>query len=561
MTSLSPLRSPSVRIPPLSKVLAEIVRQRSLTEARASAAESERRLEEERQQKLDRDAELKRCAEDIEYWFDNYVWTYDPRLVGERNPDGSRKSPYIPFVLWPKQRAFLHWLEQRLDANEEGLAEKSRDTGVTYLCAGFALHRWLFVAGFKTTFGSRKVDYVDKKDNPDSIFEKLRVMLRRLPEWMLPEGFTTAQNDNYMRLTNPKTGAMIAGEGGEDMGRGGRSSLYVVDEAAFVPNAETVEKALSGNTDCVLWVSSVNGMGNLFARKRHSILKQRQIFRLHWRDDPRKTEEWAAAKEASLSDPAAWASEYEIDYAASLEGVCIPAKWVESAKRIAQLEPRVLETNMETILGVDIGAGKAKSVAIPRKGPVVSPPRSRGDPDTIGTAHWALEIAKELSAKLLNFDSPGVGVGVTSAMKHSDLATLTVEPINTGDSPDERRRWEDGKTSDEKFGNLKAEIWWLARVAFQRTHQHVLWLEGMTEEQGAKEHRLSELIALPSGDLESDKLNAELSVVRYFRNEKGKIVIETKKQLATRGIKSPDYADAFVLTFVERASRYNWDAW
>ncbi|WP_404589118.1 hypothetical protein, partial [Neisseria gonorrhoeae] len=89
--------------------------------------------------------------------------------------------------------------------------------------------------------------------------------------------------------------------------------------AAFVANAETVEKALSGNTDCVIWVSSVNGMGNLFARKRHSILKPHQIFRLHWRDDPRKTEEWATAKQASFSDPTTWASEYDIDYSASVE--------------------------------------------------------------------------------------------------------------------------------------------------------------------------------------------------------------------------------------------------
>jgi phage terminase large subunit len=559
MTNLSPLLSPSVRIPPLSKVLEQIRRQRLLTEAASSAHESERRLEEERQEKLDHEAERARCGLDaagIVYWFNNYVWTYDPRLIGRRGTDGKPLSPYTPFRLWPRQEEFIHWLHERVTANEEWLTEKSRDTGVSYLCCGYALNRWLFADGFKATFGSRKAEYVDKSGQPDSLFEKLRIMARRLPEWMLPEGFQWPVHSLFMRLMNPATGAIISGEGGEDMGRGGRSTLYIVDEAAFVPNAESVEKALSGNTDCVGWVSSVNGMGNMFARKRHSILTQHQIFRLHWRDDPRKTEEWATAKEASLSDPAAWASEYEIDYAASLEGVCIPAKWVESAKRIAQIEPRVLETNMEAVVGLDVGAGKAKSVAIPRKGPVLFPPQSRGDPDTIGTAHWALEIAAQHAARMLNFDSPGVGVGVTSAMKHADLKLL-VQPVNTGDSPSDRRRWEDGRTSDEMFGNLKAEIWWLARVAFQRTHQHVLWLEGKTEDEGAKEHRLSELLALPSGDVESDKLNAELSVVRYFRNEKGKLVIETKRQLAQRGIKSPDYADAFVLTFVDQRPGYS----
>lgn len=187
--------------------------------------------------------ERQKCAADILYWFDRHVWTYDPRLTRERNPDGTRKSPYVPFRLWPKQREILLQIGELVDAGEEGLIEKSRDTGATYLTAGFALHRWLFVPGFKTTFGSRKVDYVDKRDNPDSIFAKLRIMLRRQPAELLPEGFNWSQHDNYMRIVNPATGSVISGEGGEDMGRGGRSSLYVVDEAAFVPNADTVENA------------------------------------------------------------------------------------------------------------------------------------------------------------------------------------------------------------------------------------------------------------------------------------------------------------------------------
>lgn len=503
--------------------------------------------------------ERKRCADDILYWFDRYVWTYDPRLTRERNPDGSRKSPYVPFILWPKQREILLRIGELVDAGEEGLIEKSRDTGATYLTAGFSLHRWLFVPGFKTTFGSRKVDYVDKKDNPDSIFAKLRIMARRQPVELMPESFNWAQHDNYMRLVNPATGSVVSGEGGEDMGRGGRSSLYVVDEAAFVPNADAVEKALSGNTDCVLWVSSVNGMGNLFARKRHSIMKPHQIMRLHWRDDPRKTEEWAANKQASFSDPTTWASEYDIDYTASVEGICIPALWVESAKRLAALEPRLKPSNAG-VVGLDVGAGKAKSVAIPRKGPIVLPPKVRGDPDTTGTAWWGLETAVETGCDALNFDAPGVGAGVSSTLMHRDdnetaadaerskrFAHLTVVPVNTGISPSERL-WPDGRTSEEMFGNLKAEIWWLCRTALQRTHEHVLWAEG---KENGREHPLTDLMALPSGDRESDALCLQLSLVKWGRNEKGKIVIERKEALAKRGIASPDHADGLMLTFVD----------
>lgn len=499
--------------------------------------------------------EWDRCANDIFYWWDKWVYTYDPRLLQQKNADGTRKSPYIRFKLWPKQREFLDWLSDRVDAGEEGLGEKSRDVGATYLTAGFALHRWLFVEGFKTTFGSRKVDYVDKKDNPDSIFAKLRIMMRRQPPELLPDGFSFTQHDNYMRIVNPGTGAIISGEGGDDMGRGGRSSLYVVDEAAFVPNAESVEKALSGNTDCVLWISSVNGMGNLFARKRHSVLKPHQIFRLHWRDDPRKTEAWAEAKRDSFSDPTTWASEYDIDYSASVEGICIPAKWVESAKKLRELDPRVVPSASST-LGVDVGAGKAKSVAIPRRGPVVDVPVSRGSPDTTETAWWALEHALRSGSTLLNFDAPGVGAGVASTMMHRDddpekakvFADIAVGPVNTGNPPSKEREWPDGRTSSEIFGNLKAEIWWLCRTALQRTHEHVLWL---LEQEGGQEHDVTDLMALPSGDRESDTLCLQLSLVKWFRNEKGKIVIEKKEQLARRGIASPDYADTLMLTFVD----------
>lgn len=546
-------------LPSLEAVRAEIARRQAI----ASAAESERLAEAEQKAKLDHDKEKARCGADaagIVYWFNHYCFTYDPRLIGKKGPDGEAISPYVRFQLWPKQVEFIHWLHERVTANEEWLVEKSRDVGVSYLCCGYALNRWLFVDGFKTTLGSRKVELVDKAGQPDSLFEKIRIMGDRLPSWMMPDSYNRNTHSLFMRLLNPATGAIITGEGGDDMGRGGRSSLYIVDEGAFVPNAETVEKALAGNTDCVGWVSSVNGMGNLFARKRHTILKGHQVFRLHWRDDPRKTEEWAQAKEDSLSDPTAWASEYEIDYSASLEGVCIPAKWVEAAKRIAKLEPAILNTNLPGTAGLDVGAGKAKSVFVNRRGPVVEPPQARGDPDTTGTAHWALELAAKALTARLNFDSVGVGVGVTSALKHAPKGSkIKVMPVNVGDSPDERRKWEDGRTSEEMFGNLKAELWWLARVAFQRTWQHVLFLEGKSEEQGAKQHRLSEMIALPSGDVQSDTMAAQLSLVRYFKNEKGKIVIETKKQLETRGVKSPDHAEAFVLTFDDRGPGYTLD--
>jgi hypothetical protein len=42
------------------------------------------------------------------------------------------------------------------------------------------------------------------------------------------------------------------------------------------------------------------------------------------------------------------------------------------------------------------------------------------------------------------------------------------------------------------------------------------------------------------------ELGRQLNVLRRFRNERGKIICESKDQLRTRGIASPDRADALV---------------
>ena len=67
--------------------------------------------------------ELEMCRRDILHWCDAWAWTYDPRL----------QDPFLPFDLFPKQRDFLTWLVDRERLRENGLVEKSRSQGVTYL--------------------------------------------------------------------------------------------------------------------------------------------------------------------------------------------------------------------------------------------------------------------------------------------------------------------------------------------------------------------------------------------------------------------------------------------
>src|SRR5581483_3662218 len=164
----------------------------------------------------------------------------------------------LPFDLCQRQVEMWEWMDRMLIARQDGCIKKSRGIGFTWEAGAFALQKWRFRDGFKTTFGSRKSTEVDQIGNPDSIFEKMRMLYRKLPRWMLPRGFDPYQHDKQNLLTNPENGNVVRGEGGEEMGRGGRSSLYIIDEAAVIERADRVDAATSANADVRLWGSTIN---------------------------------------------------------------------------------------------------------------------------------------------------------------------------------------------------------------------------------------------------------------------------------------------------------------
>ncbi|MEN6583040.1 MAG: terminase [Armatimonadota bacterium] len=496
------------------------------------------------------------CSKDIGHWFDNWVWTYDPRL----------EVPFIPMILFYRQLEFLKWLEEREELKNDGLGEKSRDMGFTWLCAGYLVYRWLFKPGFKGSIGSRKQALVDTIGDPDSIFEKIRIILRYLPKWMLPAGFDWNEHDNFCKLLNPANGASITGEAGDNIGRGGRSSIYFIDEAAFIERAQKVDAALSANTQCRIYISTPNGMGNLFAQKRFS--GKVPVFTMHWKNDPRKNAweivhssddevidyglgtptieipagcilryPWYESEKDRLGDPVIIAQELDIDYTASIEGITIPARWVQAA---VNLHKRIkMPQSGNLMAGLDVAdEGNAETVLIFRRGPVIGPIHSRTEGGTTDIANWALDLSKAAGAKNLNYDSVGVGAGVAGTYKvkaRTGGMGLVAAGINVGKTATDAK-WPDGRTSAETFVNLKAELWWIVRRRFEKTYEFV--------ELGI-EYPLDELISIP----DHPTLIQQLSVPLHFKTEAGKIQIETKKELRKRGVASPDYAESLMLTF------------
>lgn len=488
------------------------------------------------------ESEMVKSAADIEYWCDKYARGYDPRLIDEG------KSPIVPFVLYPFQRRCLHWMDEMLNGGDHGLIEKARDMGASYLTIIFDVHKWLFVPGYKAGWGSYKQDKVDERGNMDSMFEKARHLIDNLPAWMIPAGFSIGGDyDNHMRIINPVNGAAITGEVGKNIGRGGRNTRYTLDEHAFIEQADAVEKGVSQNANCVIYASTVNGMGTLFARKRFS-LPERQIFIMDWREHPLKDQAWYEAQKAKL-DEITLAQEVDRDYGAAVEGVMIDAKWVRAAIELD------LPKEGPKVAGLDVGEKRDPSVYISRHGVFVTRIESWRIPNTTQTAFKAKGYAEEDGVEKLKYDDIGVGAGVTGTLNteiadedqaqqtfaeaiqqlHSGLELVGI-PWGSTDVQGEPLWDNEERHLKERFLNQRAADWWHLRLRFLATYEHV---------EGIKEHPVEHLISIPN----DHQLINELSMPLMQFSTTGKIKLESKKDMKKRGIPSPNEADALAYCF------------
>lgn len=506
---------------------------------------------------------LARAKADVVWFVENWCWTYDPRIKG---------PAYIPFDPWPKQIEFLHFLDEIFENDQNAVAEKSRDAGLTYLTVYWALHKWLFFDGFKATFASRKLDLVDERGQPDSIFEKIRIALSRLPRWFIPPGFDPRVHDLSCRLLNPQRQSIITGEGGAAIGAGGRSSFVCIDEHAKLPEAESVEKAISENTNCILYLSTPVP-GTLFAQKRFD--GKHPVFTIHWTDDPRKDAAWYQNRVNKYGE-AVVAQELDLNYTSGSEEVLVPPLWVEAAKDL------VIPTTGRRVSGLDVGgSGTNPSVFVAREGPCVFYGEEWTGFNTTQTARRAAALNAKHRIKVCCYDRLGVGEGVTAAFEEGEMFADPVMPDRIErrrrkalraqsplslDPPRKARPFDDGQegqrtdliavhvgnkaTADylydddemlayDRFLNLRAQLAWMLRVRFEKTYEHVM---------GVRTWPLEQLISIPS---HMGKLLTQASLPRLQRMSDRRIKVESKRDMRRRGVDSPDWLDALILTEAE----------
>lgn len=436
-------------------------------------------------------------------FINDWGMTFDPR-----NPERGLPA-IVPFVLFPKQAEFVEWVAQHWIDRKDGLAEKSRDMGVSWLCVAIAVWMWSFHPGTVVGFGSRKEEYVDKIGDPKSLFWKVREYINHLPKELRPVGYDWNKHAPHMRVLNPETGASIVGEAGDNIGRGNRTSIYFKDESAFYDRPDSIDAALSQTSNCKIDVSTPNGNANAFYRKRHG--GKIDVFTFHWRDDPRKDEAWYKKQVDSL-DPVIVAQEINIDYNASSPDVFINGDLIEEAQRV---RPADVDPVGQWIIGVDAAHfGDDESIIHKRKGRLNLQQVMRRGVDGIQLAGLVEQECATLESSggiihAIVIELDGAGVSCFDQLKAGRYASK-VRGVHTG-----------SRLSDDINYNLRAQMW-----------------------RKAKEYLENKPVCL----YPCPEFKAQISSLKY-KYQNGLLLMQSKKDYKKDFGKSPDRADAFVLTF------------
>jgi len=422
--------------------------------------------------------------------------TFDPR-----NADIGLPTT-IPFILFDKQRDYCGWVLDHWKGREGGLVEKSRDMGLSWLSVAIASAIWIFYPGVVIGFGSRKEEYVDKLGSPKSLFWKARKFIELLPREFRPINW----EGPFMKIINNDNGSYIVGEAGDNIGRGDRSSIYFVDESAFIERQDHVAAALSQTTNCQIDVSTPNGNGNAFYQKRHS--GKVDVFTFHWKDDPRKDDDWYLEQKKKLDDVII-AQEIDIDYNASTADSWISGDLVEVAQGMGVAD---IEAIGPLVVSIDAAhMGDDESVIGSRCGRVCYDQKiykKLDGPDLAGrTVEYCDNHTKEPALIIIELDGPGTSCYDTLRRgKYKDI----VVGVHTG------RRLKDGQNY-----NLRAKMY--------RGYRD--WLDGGP-------------VRLPN----DKELKSQSSAVKYQYKD-GLLLLMSKKDMKGKGFKSPDRADQVALTW------------
>ncbi len=293
--------------------------------------------------------------------------------------------------------------------------------------------------------------------------------------------------------------------------------LFLIDEASGVADNvfEVAEGALSTDGAFVVMAANPTRQSGYFFDSHH---KMRAAWAaLHWNgeDSPMVSRQYIEnmAKKYGRHSPV-----FKVrvlgEFVGAADGV-ISLELCEAARiRDVEASPAA-----KVVWGVDVARfGDDSSALAKRRGNVqLEPVREWWGKDTMQTvgivkAEWDKTHASEKPVAI-NVDVIGIGSGVVDRLKELGLPVVGVN-VAEAESPN--------ANPEIQFNRLRDELWWKGRE----------WLE-------RRDCKLAD----------DDETIGELTTPTYTILSNGRIQVERKDDMKKRGVKSPNRADAWLLTF------------
>jgi len=290
--------------------------------------------------------------------------------------------------------------------------------------------------------------------------------------------------------------------------------LFICEEASGIPDVvfQVGEGSLSTPNAKVLMCGNPTRSDGYFYDAFHSHREMWHCMKVSCLDADTVSENFVADMAAKYGeDSNVYRVRVEGEFPTQSDDVLVPLHLVEAAaRRDIEMAPTT-----PVFWGLDVSRyGGDRTALCKRQGQVVLEPCKT----------WQNKDLMELAGIILSeyeatrysdrpvaiyIDSIGVGAGLADRLAELDLPAVG---IAVSESP----------SLKDKFMRLRDELFWKARE----------WFEGRD-------------CQVPN----DETLISEITSVRYKYQSNGKLKIESKDEMKRRGQRSPDVADAFVLTF------------
>ena len=291
--------------------------------------------------------------------------------------------------------------------------------------------------------------------------------------------------------------------------------LIIVDEASGVDEVvyETGQGALSTTGAIAILIGNPTKPSGFFYKTQTVLADLWHVRKVSCLDSGRVDDEYIESQRRTYGDSS---REFAVrvlgEFPESGADAVIPRTFVEKC-----IDRDVYDEGFPLVWGIDPGRGGDPSGFVVRTDRAILEVEELRFDNLMRIVGWVKSKwdSTPNSRRPTNIyvDSIGLGAGVYDRLDELGLPCVAV---NVSESA----------SMSDRYMRLRAELWYKAREWFEKMDKHI-----------------------PSQLVHLEQFIEELCAVEQKILSSGKVDIESKDQMKRRGVKSPNLADAFILTF------------